>query len=224
MDRGEYFLQRRGYSAAIVHSDILNAIRSGRYGRIAVAYVEWSGLRWQRVAVPWQIIDGRETARAFADALDSAPIVEGRGTSISAALGFSAGLFAANEFTGDRQVIDVSGDGPNNYGPPVTGARDAAVAAGITVNGLPIVIRPSPLFPAIDRYYADCVIGGPGSFVVPVRTPEEFAPAIRQKLVLEIASDPRPRIVPAATHPRVDCLVGERLRARFADPHLPGLD
>jgi hypothetical protein len=158
--------------------------------------------------------------------LAAQPLVIDRGTSISAALVFGAGLFDANDFEGVRQVIDVSGDGPNNYGPTITAARDYAVAQGVVINGLPILIRPSPLYPAMDRYYADCVIGGVGSFVLPVTSKEEFAEAIRQKLVIEIAAHPadaEAAIVHVAGYEPADCLIGERMRSKYADPYLPGL-
>ena len=125
--------------------------------------------RDQLCLVPWRLIDGSDAANAFAEALAAKPPVIDRGTSISAALVFGTAQFAANPFDGERRVIDISGDGPNNYGPAVTMARDDAVGEGVVINGLPILIRPSPLFPEMDRYYADCVIGGVGSFVQPWR-------------------------------------------------------
>lgn len=152
MDAEEFALQREGYVAAIRHPDFVGAIRAGAHRRIALIYVEWSGSDRQTVIVPWQLVDGADSARAFADVLTAQPLVIDRGTSISAALLFGVGLFDANEFDGVRRVIDVSGDGPNNYGPTITAARDYAVAHGVVVNGLPILIRPSPLYPAMDRY------------------------------------------------------------------------
>ena len=127
MDAEEFALQRDGYVAAIRHPEFVSAIRSGDYRRIALTYVEWSGAERQSVIVPWQMIDGPDAANAFAAALAARPLVIDRGTSISAALIFSTGQFAANAFDGLRRVIDISGDGPNNYGPTVTMARDYAV-------------------------------------------------------------------------------------------------
>ncbi len=122
-------------------------------------------------------------------------------------------------------MIDISGDGPNNYGPPVTEARDEVVRQGIVVNGLPILISPSPIFPAMDDYYADCVIGGAGAFVLPVVSVGEFAVAIRRKLLREVAARPPPAaVVPVSAAAPVDCQVGEEARRRYADPYLPGLD
>lgn len=224
MDRGEFALQREGYRRAIADPAFVEVVRAGPLGRIALTYLEWSGPRFQSVVVPWRIIDDAASARAFADALDSEPAVNARGTSLSAALALAAGLIDANGFEGTRKAIDVSGDGPNNYGGPVTAARDRAVEAGIVINGLPILIRPSPVFPAMDRYYADCVIGGPGSFVLAVHEAAELAVAIRRKLILEVAGRADARLVPVAATEPVDCLIGEKTRARWADPYLPGLD
>ena len=225
MDAEEFALQRDGYVAAIRHPEFVGAIRSGAYGRIALTYIEWSGPDRQTITVPWQLIDGPDAANAFAEALATMPLVIDRGTSISAALVFSAAQFEANDVDGIRHVIDVSGDGPNNYGPSVTMARDYAVGEGVVINGLPILIRPSPLFPEMDRYYTDCVIGGVGSFVLPIRAKDEFAQAIRRKLVIEVASRPteETRILQAAGTVPTDCMIGERMRAKYADPYLPGL-
>lgn len=226
MDAGEFALQREGYVAAIRHPDFIGAVLAGAHRRIALTYVEWSGSDRQSVTVPWRLIDGPDAAHAFADALAAQPLVIDRGTSISAALLFGAGLFAANDFDGARQVIDISGDGPNNYGPAVTAARDGVVAQGVVINGLPILIRPSPLHPAMDRYYADCVIGGIGSFVLPITSEEEFAEAIRRKLVIEVAARPSvgdADLMHVSGEMPADCLVGERMRKKYADPFLPGL-
>ena len=224
MDLEEFLLQRRGYIAAIAHPDFLAAISAGRHRRIALAYVEWSGEHAQRIVVPWRLIDSAGDAESFAADLDGTPLVLSRGTSISAALMFSAELFDRNGYDAPRRVIDISGDGPNNFGPPVVAARDAAIRAGVIVNGLPVMLRPSPVFPEMDRYYTDCVIGGAGAFVMPVKSVEEFAAAIRQKLILEVAGQPALSIIPAALKEPVDCLVGEAFRKRYSDPYLPGLD
>lgn len=226
MDAEEYAIQRAGYADAIGHPDFIRAVLAGAYRRIALTYVEWSGARSQKVIVPWSVIDSADSARAFAAALAGKPVAAERGTSISAMLLFGAGLLATDPFQGDRKVIDISGDGPNNYGPQVTQARDRVVGEGVVINGLPILIRPSPIFPAMDRYYSECVIGGPGSFVLPVHAAAEFALAIRRKLVLEVASPPAPpaSIIRVAASEPVDCLVGERMRERYSDPYLPGLD
>lgn len=134
----------------------------------------------------------------------------GTGTSISAALAYSANTFATNGFDGRRRVIDISGDGPNNRGHPVKPVRDEVTGAGIIINGLPLVLRPSRTFAAMDLYYGDCVIGGPGAFVLPVQSADEFAAAIRQKLILEIAGMQPVRLWLAQGRAPVDCRVGDR--------------
>ena len=224
MDEEEFLLQRSGYVEAIRDPSFIRAATSGREGRIALIYVEWSGLSSQKIVVPWRPIDGVGAAEGFAAALEAEPPVSGRGTSISAAIEFAARLFDRNEFAGERRVVDISGDGPNNYGPPVAEARDHAVAREIVINGLPILIRPSPIVADIVSYYSDCVIGGPGAFVLPVRSVESFAVAIRQKLILEVAARESMAIIPVATHPPADCLAGERARELYTDPYFPGLD
>lgn len=228
IDADEVALQRAGYIAAIRHPDFIEAIKTGYRGRIALAYFEWAGQVRQETLVTWQVIDSAESANAFADRIGAAsPVTSLRGTSISSALIFATGLIGAASFAEDRRVIDVSGDGPNNTGSPVETARDAALSAGIVINGLPMLIRPSPTYKHLDRYYANCVIGGPGSFMLPVYDMSEFATAIRRKLILEVsAAEPPARLVPvaAAVEQPVDCLKGERDRRLFSDPYYPELD
>jgi hypothetical protein len=224
MDAEEFRVQRSGYVDAIGDPEFIRAATLGPHGRIALTYVEWSSRLTQEVVVPWRLIDGKAAAEAFAALLDAEPIEIGRGTSISAAIAFASAHFEANEFEGERRVIDISGDGPNNYGPPVVKERDAAIAAGIVINGLPILIRPSPIVPDIVRYYTDCVIGGPSAFVLPVREVGEFAEAIRQKLVLEVAGEAPARILFAQAKPPTDCLAGEKAREGLTDRYFPGLD
>jgi len=224
MDAGEHELQRAGYLAALRHPDVLGAIRSGIYGKVAIAYVEWGGPLSQAVTVPWTLVEDEASARAFAGALAAEPIRTIRGTSISGALAFAAGLFEANGYDGLRRVIDVSGDGPNSSGAPVAPTRDLVLGQGLIVNGLPIMLREPGYtpwsIPDLDLYYADCVTGGPGAFVLPVDDPSQLADAIRQKLVLEIAGMP-PTLMPAtaaARAPRIDCLIGEKLLQRWRGP------
>jgi hypothetical protein len=224
MDAGEHELQRAGYAAALAHPDVLRAIEGGIYGRVAITYVEWGGPLSQAVRVPWTLVEDAASAKAMSGAVAAQPIHTIHGTSISGALAFAAGLFEATGYQGLRRVIDVSGDGPNSSGEPVVPIRDAVLAEDLIINGLPIMLREPGLspwsIPDLDIYYADCVIGGPGAFVLPVDDPAQLAEAIRQKLVLEIAGAP-PRIMPAAATqraPRIDCLIGEKLRARWFDP------
>ncbi|HQX85859.1 MAG TPA: DUF1194 domain-containing protein, partial [Aestuariivirga sp.] len=181
---------------------------------------EWAGDGAHQVTVPWRLIDGPETARAFAEELAGKPAARFRwGTSISSVLRFSAGLF---EGSGSRQVIDISGDGPNNVGGTVTVARDAVVAQGIVINGLPMLLKPAQVLPPLDRYFVDCVIGGEGSFSLPVTSIDSLAEAIRMKLIRELLSsdaNDAGRIIPAATEPPTDCLAGEKERARRQDQY-----
>jgi hypothetical protein len=224
MDPDEQDLQKDGYIAAIQHPEVLQAIRSGFLGRIAVTYVEWAGPGSQATIVPWTLIDGAESAKNFVAGLGSRPISFLHGTSISGALLYTSNLFDGNGFRSTRQAIDVSGDGPNNMGTPVLSARASVLARGITINGLPIMIHTDDFsgysIRELDVYYEDCVIGGPGAFLLTVDGIERIEQAIRRKLVLEIAGGPA-RVVPAAAlperEPRIDCLVGEKLRRRWMD-------
>jgi Protein of unknown function (DUF1194) len=216
MDPDEQQLQREGYVTALKSREFLEALNHGPHGRIALTYVEWAGVADQKVLMPWRIIDGEESAVAVADEIATAPYRRAYRTSISGALVFAAAQFERSGHHGIRRVIDVSGDGANNQGPPVVVIRDEIVAKGITINGLPIMLKaPAPGSIDIDNldvYYEDCVMGGPGAFVVPIREPEQFKEATRTKLVLEIARLPPPRLMPAAAAvPRVSCTIGERL-------------
>ena len=163
MDLDEQRLQRDGYVEAFRDPMIIKAIQSGQHGRIAVTYIEWAGWDVQEIVVPWTIVDGPETGEALARRLVQAPISRQRRTSVTGALVFSERQFGKGGFSGERRVIDVSGDGPNNSGPPVEPARDAVVAKGVVINGLPIVLKTGGPFdiPNLDEYYANCVVGGP---------------------------------------------------------------
>jgi hypothetical protein len=154
MDEKEFALQRAGYVEALRHPDFIQAVRSGNTGRIAIAYFEWAGTVRDDAVIDWQIIDGAQSANSFADKVAARPFRSFRGTSISTAIAFGTELFGRTNFAGERSVIDISGDGPNNIGPPVTATRDAATAKGIVINGLPILINPSPTFKHLDQYYA----------------------------------------------------------------------
>jgi|SRR5579871_3536131 len=217
MDPEEQALQREGYITALTSREFMQALKNGIHGKVAVTYFEWAGSWDQKVVMPWRLIDGPESADAVANEIARAPYRRASRTSISGALLFARPLFDDSGYRGIRRVIDVSGDGVNNNGSPVTAARDAAVAARITINGLPIMLkRPSVGMMDIenlDVYYEDCVIGGPGAFVVPIHAREEFIQATRTKLVLEIAGrTPEPRVVPVSSDaPRISCLIGERM-------------
>jgi hypothetical protein len=225
MDLEEARVQRMGYVEALRHPDFINAVTAGLNGRIAVNYFEWAGSVNETSVIGWQLIDDAQDAADLAEHLASRPVFTRRGTSISNAITFASKLISASPYDAMRRVVDVSGDGPNNLGPPVDPARDAAVASGIVINGLAILIRPSGGTVSLDRYYADCVIGGPGSFVLPVHQPEDFAVAIRQKLVMEVShTGPDIRIIPVQIAPSTDCMMGEKLRPGFLDRVYPELD
>ena len=217
MDPEEQALQREGYIAGITSREFMQALRSGHHGKVAVTYFEWAGPYDQKIIVPWRLIDGPEAADAFVNELARAPYRRASRTSISGALSFAKPLFDGSGYRGFRRVVDVSGDGANNSGTFVTLARDDVLAAGMTINGLPIMLkRPNAFTMDIDNldiYYEDCVIGGPGAFVVPIREREQFKEATRTKLVLEIAGrTPQPRLVPVqATAPRISCTIGEQM-------------
>jgi hypothetical protein len=217
MDPDEQALQREGYMAAITSREFMHAISQGMHGRIAMTYFEWAGMHHRQIIVPWRVIDGPETADGFAADIGRARYTRASRTSISGAMLFAMPLFDGSGFRGVRRVLDISGDGVNNNGPPVTLTRDEVLAKGITINGLPIMLkRPNPGtldIENLDVYYEDCVIGGPGAFVIPIRERDQFKDAIRTKLVLEIAGrSPDRRIVPVASDkPRVSCMIGERL-------------
>lgn len=194
MQETELRMQRQGYAAALRDKEVLDAMCSGPCGAIGVVYFEWSGIEDQRILLPWTRIGSPAEAVACSERLASAPQRVGSWTSISGAIAQSRRLIAAAPFRSDRSVVDISGDGENNSGPPVEQERDLAVEDGITINGLPILRGPqrhasipgaegSPL----EEHYRRLVTGGPGAFVLPAENFEVFPGAIRRKLVLEIA-------------------------------------
>jgi len=192
VDASEFALQIRGYAAALTHPSVIRAIQSGRTGAIAVTYVQWSGPFIQNQAVGWAVIKDTASAETFAKAMLDAPRrIFGGGTSLSGIIDYGRSLFDTGGFESARRTLDVSGDGINNRGRQPTDARDEAVAAGITINGLPILTD----FATLDDYFRDNVMGGPGAFVIPAETFESFAAAILNKLIREIAEAP---ISPAA--------------------------
>ncbi|AWC23500.1 hypothetical protein CO731_02972 [Aminobacter sp. MSH1] len=225
MSPDELEIQRHGYAAALTHERVLQAIAEGAHGKIAVTYVEWAGSTSQIVIVPWTVIANRADAERVIRQLTAKPPNSARRTSISSALEFGSDLFAESAFRGMKRVIDISGDGPNNQGPPVDLIRDGVVAQGITINGLPLMTNGgfgnAYDVEDLDRYYADCVIGGPGAFMIPVNEWSQFPEAIRRKLVMELAGPASPQwaaeeaayppVVLAQARPRYDCLVGEKL-------------
>ena len=217
MDPEEQALQREGYVMALTSREFLRALREGVNGKIAVIYFEWAGQSDQKIIMPWRLIEGPESADAVANEIAAAPYRRASRTSISGGLTFAKTLFDHSGYRGLRRVIDVSGDGANNAGPLVVPTRDDVLAAGITINGLPIMLkRPYPGtmdMENLDVYYEDCVIGGPGAFVVPIRERAKFIEATRTKLVLEVAGrQPEPRVIPASSQaPRISCTIGEKM-------------
>jgi len=217
MDPEEQALQREGYIQALTSREFLQALRQGMHGKIAITYFEWAGFTDQKIIMPWRLIEGPESADAVANEIASAPYRRASRTSISGALLYAMPLFEISGYRGIRRVIDVSGDGTNNNGQLVVAAREQVLSKGMTINGLPIMLkRPNPSsldIEDLDIYYEDCVIGGPGAFVVPIREREKFIEATRTKLVLEVAGRmPEARVVPAsAEKPRVSCTIGEKM-------------
>ena len=216
----ELEIQRRGYAEALTSDEVLKAIERGFLGRIAVTYVEWAGVGSQRIIAEWMVIETPEDAKELADRISFTATAAMRRTSISEGLVFAADMFEDNGFTSYRRVIDISGDGPNNQGIPVTRARDLVVERDITINGLPLMTRDGYghewNIDDLDVYYENCVIGGIGAFAVPVRDWSEFARAVRRKLVLEISGLGASgyQLAQVENAPTVDCLIGEKIWQR----------
>lgn len=221
----ELEIQRDGYAAALTDNRVLQAIADGAHGKIAVTYFEWAGITSHHVIVPWTTIANRADAERVAAQLSARPANSARRTSIAAALAFGADLFAESQYRGMKRVIDISGDGPNNQGEPVENARNAVIEQGIVINGLPLMTRGgfSSVYDVtnLDQYYTDCVIGGPGAFMIPVNDWSQFPEAVRRKLVLELAGPFSPLwraeeigklpVVKAQAAAKSDCLVGEKM-------------
>jgi uncharacterized protein DUF1194 len=188
VNQTRFDLQKRGYAEAFRNPQVLRAIRGLSTGSIAVTLVQWTGPTLHVDAVPWTLIKDETSINAFADAIEAAPRqLFGGGTSISGAIDYGIALLAGAPYRGLKRVIDISGDGSNNRGRNVLEARDEAVHSGVIINGLPIVSLEFDL----DQYYFNNVIGGPGSFIVPANSYDNFAQAVLRKLILEIASNDR---------------------------------
>ncbi len=217
MDPEEQALQREGYVQALTSREFMQALREGANGKIAITYFEWAGQFDQKVIMPWRLIEGPESADSVAAEIAAAPYRRASRTSISGGLLFAKPLFDHSGYRGLRRVIDVSGDGANNAGALIVPTRDDVLAAGITINGLPIMLkrpaRGTMDIENLDVYYEDCVIGGPGAFVVPIHERKQFIEATRTKLVLEISGrEPEPRVIPvSADKPRISCTIGEKM-------------
>ena len=195
VDNAKFQLQREGYAAAVSDPRVLDAIRSGRNGRIGLTFVEWSGVGSQRVVIDWTTVGDAESARGFGDRLLEAPRSFADRTSISGAIEFAMGQLARAPYESARRTVDVSGDGTNNAGRDVTLARDEAVAQGVTINGLvilsetPLAWNPDHTNPpgGLENYYRNNVIGGPGAFVLVAENFNSFGQAIVKKMIAEVA-------------------------------------
>lgn len=234
MSPEELDIQRRGYAEALVSNEVIDAIGDGLLGRVAIQYVEWAGQYNQRIIVDWTLIEDRADAQAFARQLLTHRSPSMSRTSISGGINFAVNAIDTNAYSGNRRIIDISGDGPNNQGPYVVRARDEALAAGIIINGLPLMTRDGIYsqfdIERLDLYYRDCVIGGPGAFLIPVLSWEEFPEAVRRKIVLELAgrASPPARIMHTSSSildmpgGESDCLIGEKIweqnRWMWTDP------
>lgn len=234
MSPAELDIQRRGYAEALVSDEVIDAIGDGLLGRVAIQYVEWAGQYNQRIIANWALIEERADAQAFAERLLAHDPLSMSRTSISGGINFAVTAIDTNAYSGNRRIIDISGDGPNNQGPHVIRARDEALASGIIINGLPLMTRDGNYnqfdIERLDLYYRDCVIGGPGAFLIPVLSWEEFPEAVRRKIVLELAGRPSPpaRIMPTSSSildlpgGESDCLIGEKIweqnRWMWTDP------
>jgi hypothetical protein len=215
MEPDEQDLQRHGFVEAFRSPEIHQAIRQGMLGRIAVIYVEWSGAFDQQIIVPWTVIEQPTDGLAFAERLSQSPIHRMSYTSLSGAIDFGIRQLDQSGLQSVRQIIDISGDGANNQGRTVTLTRDEALARGITINGLPIMLKRLDSLWDIDNldlYFRDCVIGGPGAFLVPVREKTQFVEAIRAKIIREITdqSPSHSLVQPAQAASPTDCLAGEK--------------
>jgi len=196
MDKSKFGLQRSGYAAAFSNPRVIEALRGGPGGRVAAAFIEWSGVLQQKVVIDWTVISNDETARQFGDRIVEAPRAFARnGTSISAGIDFGVTQLDRAPYKAHRRVIDVSGDGDNNSGRAPAGARDVAIAKGITINGLVILTEPSSHSYSshtnppggLANYYRNNVIGGAGAFVAVAENFNSFGNAITKKLIAEIA-------------------------------------
>jgi Protein of unknown function (DUF1194) len=201
IDEVEAELQRRGYIEAMTNERVIDAILSGENKRIAVCYTEWAGTHYQMVVIDWTVIDSAAAARRFAEKLSEAPRTSQSWTAVGAALAHAGQRFDNSGFASRRRVIDISGDGRTNDGPPAEMVRDKLVAQGIVINGLPVMMnrtnfgRPPDLM--LDKYYEENVVGGPGSFIIVADTFEHFGRAVRNKLVREVSGIDSPHGLPA---------------------------
>ena len=222
INRREAWLQRFGHAEALTDPLVIAAIKGGRYGRIAIAYLEWAGPSEQRLVVDWTIVEDRENSEKLNKILTAEPISSGYWTSISAALETASRIVANAPFAAARRVIDLSSDGRNNAGKPLGPTRKRVLSQGITINGLPVLAMRRnftwPPMPYLDHYFTDCVIDGPGAFSELVEGYDDVARVVRRKLIREIAGPLTPAgqvilAASAAARPRIRCA---------EDPATPG--
>jgi hypothetical protein len=188
VNQTRFELQKRGYVAALRNPRVLQAILGGRTQSISVTMVQWTGPFLQRQVLPWTLFKDEASVKSGAAIIEQTPRqLFGGGTSISGAVDHAMSLFPQSPFKGERRVIDVSGDGANNAGRSMVRARDEAVNADVTINGLPILA----FEPYLDEYYRDYVIGGPGAFMIVAKDFETFGEAILKKMIIEIAVNER---------------------------------
>ena len=201
IDEVEAELQRRGYIEALTNDRVLDAILSGEHKRIAICYTEWAGTHYQMVVIDWSLIDSVGAARRFAEKLAEAPRTSQSWTAVGAALAFAGQRFDNSGYWSKRHVIDISGDGRTNDGPPAELVRDKLVAQGIIINGLPVMMNRTnfgrPPDTGLDKYYEENVIGGPGSFMISAVNFDDFGRAVRTKLIREISGQSASRPTPA---------------------------
>jgi len=201
IDEVEAELQRHGYTEALTNRTVIDAILSGEHKRIALCYAEWAGTHYQVVVIDWTLIDSAEAARGFAEKLAEAPRTSQSWTAVGAAMAFAAQRFETSGFESKRRVIDISGDGRTNDGPPAEMVRDKLVTQGFVINGLPVMMNRTnfgrPPDTGLDKYYEENVIGGPGSFMILAENFDDFGRAVRSKLIREISGVTTLRATPA---------------------------
>jgi hypothetical protein len=196
VDAQKFKLQRDGYASAIINPRVIQAIRSGAFGKIGISFVEWSGVGAQKIVIDWTIISDEASAKDFSAQVIEAPRAFADRTSISGGIDFAMAQFARAPYQSSRRTIDVSGDGTNNSGRDVVDARDEAISKGVTINGL-VILSERPMSwnadhtnppGGLENYYRNNVIGGPGAFVMVAENHSSFGQAILNKLIAEIAT------------------------------------
>jgi hypothetical protein len=186
MKADEVEFQRKAYASALTHGDIWSAVEEGPHQRILVSYFEWSDCNYQAVTVRWTVVDSPDDLAAVAKGILEGPVAPYSGvTCIASALQVAGALLATAPEVAERRVVDVSGDGTENAAgiDVLIKARDALVASGVTINGLPILIEADM---NLEGFYGKFVVGGPAGFLIPVSSLGDLEPALRRKLVQEI--------------------------------------